>query len=1128
MRITKICVYILPVILITSSFGAILAKEIPDRYRGFDKGVSWKPVLPLKKVTFVNFDKDSYLDDYAYLAAIPTTVFYDKSGDRLVSHPLLFYQDPYPVKNDKERTLDARKGIDYFMEDWLSYCNGRLDQMVLINVDKEKVKQWPAKDIVEIKGNDPYEIAAKIALHDWSYSDSAVIAVIKNGFERKITTISGEINGTLSGRIKYYHFDIQQTNSLNPVFQEFKVPHGYKYMKAEAWWDCLILMGFISVPTGDPDVQLYYRDGKGWIECSAANNWNILTSPGREIAYSHIYKSGLWRVGMTDFPTEGSAPRKSVMGLLTLQGSLLKALKKKVVYHVNVSLYPGVDVVIPDKPDGSCKDAKFILEWDNPNVVLGFSLIGPSGENIYTEVNESAKGHLEMDIERLGDCLRGESYRITVFALDDLPSSLKFRIKYSWKRDESFEGKVKAFSSASEASILSSILNVPLLYSSEERIPKVTRDTLLKLGVKRVYLVSIGSKIRGSLLNEIKSICKVGVLTDSKEVFRWIMDLTGQNDIVFSTIDPWTYYYVGELKPAGEYKGALFIGPASYLAAHHGVPLIIVDAFPRLSSAIVWHNEFWRRFAAYRLEILPSPAEMILTGRRVLSFLREYGFEREGTENMITVADQFEIGMPWDRTFVGVAYPGRICGSPVDASYWISRDVFYPALIFMNPALSGEVELINGSVSKRSLTGLLRRPFLSTLYIVRESQEERFRYPVLCSLVSYAHRFNERASKYYGTEYQCADGLIPGETNTMNAIDQGSIEMHTGKKGAFFPDMSEDEIVPFYLKRAGYQPLFSTNFSAVTTDLNRGVILWIHLSHGSHLDGGKTLLWNPDHPLVKERNPWRAYEWLLGSTEEPDTMSMDLRGVIPLTNIRLPGLPPVGYDVLLARKPVREFLNRLIPFFDPFRVDNLYDGIVGSLFFSRLHLNFYNGTQFDDALKNLHSLGYITSICQTSNTYLHLTIIRHGSAFQVVDPWPTSWYGGVWRETIPRDLALGCTIGEAFTRGISHVGILHLTDPPQWWWDNYENVVLFGDPALRPFVPSTRFSSANHWEREDAQPLRWDGEKDLFVDGHYLFGATSYPHVRKPLDITLVIAIIAVIAMIVVTCLWIRKKRRSG
>ena len=78
--------------------------------KGFDKGPSHKPVVPLKEVTFVNFDEETLLDDYAYLASVPTAVFDD--GERLFSHPLLFYQDEYPVTEDKERSLNARQGLE--------------------------------------------------------------------------------------------------------------------------------------------------------------------------------------------------------------------------------------------------------------------------------------------------------------------------------------------------------------------------------------------------------------------------------------------------------------------------------------------------------------------------------------------------------------------------------------------------------------------------------------------------------------------------------------------------------------------------------------------------------------------------------------------------------------------------------------------------------------------------------------------------------------------------------------------------------------------------------------------------------------------------------------------------------
>ena len=111
------------------------------------------------------------------------------------------------------------------------------------------------------------------------------------------------------------------------------------------------------------------------------------------------------------------------------------------------------------------------------------------------------------------------------------------------------------------------------------------------------------------------------------------------------------------------------------------------------------------------------------------------------------------------------------------------------------------------------------------------------------------------------------------------------------------------------------------------------------------------------------------------------------------------------------------------------------------------------GYVLDDMLKNIHSCGWINTACLPAYKYMHLTMIRHGSAFQVIDPWSTSWYASFWAQSIPRDIICGDTVGEAYTKGIGHVGILYLTDPPQWWWDILNNVCYFGDPDLRMYVP---------------------------------------------------------------------------
>ena len=123
--------------------GVILPTVLSDTSKiyvdGFDRGVSWKPYIPLKRTTFIQHDQESYLDDYAYLAAIPTSVFYDKNEDRIFTNPLMFFEDTFVPEEEKERSLNTRQGIDYFMEDWMGYSKGYLDKMTLINVPKNHI-----------------------------------------------------------------------------------------------------------------------------------------------------------------------------------------------------------------------------------------------------------------------------------------------------------------------------------------------------------------------------------------------------------------------------------------------------------------------------------------------------------------------------------------------------------------------------------------------------------------------------------------------------------------------------------------------------------------------------------------------------------------------------------------------------------------------------------------------------------------------------------------------------------------------------------------------------------------------------------------------------------------------------
>ena len=172
----------------------------------------------------------------------------------------------------------------------------------------------------------------------------------------------------------------------------------------------------------------------------------------------------------------------------------------------------------------------------------------------------------------------------------------------------------------------------------------------------------------------------------------------------------------------------------------------------------------------------------------------------------------------------------------------------------MNPALDPDgIYLINGSKSViKPYIGKMRKPLGTDLVIMKPSQEEKFIYPVLHTYNVYLHNFNRDGKKHWGGVYTCANGIIPYETPSPYSIDVGV----TDKVGAYYPDISPTDVTPIYAKKAGYSNAFSTNFSAVVENLNRGVIMWTEIIHGSNGNNGSLGMWNPDSPYVHESNPW--------------------------------------------------------------------------------------------------------------------------------------------------------------------------------------------------------------------------------------------------------------------------------
>jgi hypothetical protein len=1188
-------------LMVAATIGTAVFAGGAAQYKGFEKGIPWKSFTPMKRVTLVEFDKESYVDDYAYLASIPSSVF--NNGDVLFSNPVLFFQadGTYPDE-DKNLFLNDYNSIHYFMEDWMSYCGNRLDKLTSINVDKSDFEDsWNSRNYTMISSSDPFEIACQIALNDWSYANQAVISVIEEDYEKPDNSTINSINGKISGEVAIENFKVKRSYGTAPEYERFTVEDEYKYIKADLWYSAVVINskimemipGFpsiITIPSYDPDLQLYCSYDNDWLQTASSSDMTITNGP-HEACFSYVYRPGTWRVGVTNMPTEGgdedSFTHYLLPGILKdkflISGSNLEAFfnilgKPVTEYDCKITKYPGEVITVPDNPPFGCRDATFKIDWNDDDVTLGLSILGPNGEELESVMEEDESSQ-EIHFEQLGECPEGTHYSVVVYALEDIHTPLDFTIEYSWHQNISKkEGDLIA--SACEGAVLASALNAPLLYTTPEEVPESTIEALLKLGVKDICIIDIGEYLTDKARNQLSGSFEITEhLKTYRATYSHIMNITGSNDVVFSTIDPWSYWYyttkAKEIKPAGEFQGAFYFGPATYAAAHHGTPLLLVDNHEELSSAVTWHNEYWKKNGNGYTHV--PVAQMVLTGREVYSFLRDYGFDKEGKESILSVAGQYDIAPSWTRVFAGVANPGTIIGTPVDSACWVSRNIFYPALIFENPALQGKVELTNGSKSERvqpellgpfqALIQRLKYPFGSNLNIMRASKEERYTYPILHTYGCYSHRFNERASAYWGVKYQSRDGIIPGVTKSEYEIDEGTRVKYEGLYGAFYPDISETEVVPFYCSKAGYENVFSTNFDVTIENLNSGVISWYMVLHGDSQNGGQLSWYSPTSiedttgskllqlligvPLgllpTVETNPWRGYDQLWGSTEEPDTATLNaeiglILGWLGLANpggrgvlgtlfegtifgaLFQGGIIKIGLDLVPANIPLNKW-NR----------NDYFDGLVGPYSITAMITKFHYahpGKEYNEKLENLHSMSFHADSCLIACKFLHISFIRHGSVMQELDPWPTSYWGGFAFEQTPRDLALGKTIGESYSEGRTSIGVQYLFEEDEeieWWWDSAENVVLFSDPDLRLWVPSNEWDmeEKNNWEKEDILPLSFN--KDVAFSGHMPFGATDHPNERNEMPLwqqLLIWGIVIVILVLILVIVIVKRKKK--
>ncbi|MGA1872528.1 MAG: hypothetical protein ACMUHY_02555 [Thermoplasmatota archaeon] len=1117
-----------------STVGSSAESNLPAGY----ESVSYEDMTPIDKVTLIDHDREGIEDDFAFLAAVPASVFRSEDDSRVFMNPVLFYEPPRET-SDEEKVHNTYPAVSYMMEDLMTVADGELDRMELIGFDGAPPgdigNTWKASDIKTIDGDDPFSIAADIALENWEWSDLAVLAVVNADPEELNEKYSGQVSGTTpdaaprSGSVS----GTKEPSPVDPNTHSFTIEPDYKYITSQLTWGAdWNPLSELTERGKDPDLQLYDMQ-LGMV--GASEKWNVLEGASEEID-SYIYHSGEWEFAVTYMPTENSlvhqdepdswssvpypseaTPKdreewkaeriRQVMSDRASRGLSPEApFDSQVTYTIDYTLYPGIDVQKRIDTPFYCRDAKFTLEWSDQSSDLGLILRGPEGAEIAIAAGATSGNTQVLEVPELGE----GQYQVSVVNLRG--SGTDFTVKYEFaQKKDMWEGT--SWAGAANAAVIASALNSPLLFSSKGGISDRTGDAINTLGVKKVIVVDIGSHARSGVYDDIDSLrgfirkeIEVEKLTSVDRVYAKVKDVVEYDgdrpgDVVFTTINPWTSWHVNlgrdtTQNPREEFEGALFIGPAALAAAYHGAPVFVNDIHSELSCAQAWHNEFWV-YAYHHSRAPPSVACMVLTAKNTYKVLDRYGFDKltpaneEGKhkESIITVADQFDIGSSWDRGLVGGADSGRIMGTPVDTSVWISRNGLYPKLIYANPAVDSSLDetggmRIQGSESTRGPSG--------RLIIETPEREEEVDFPVTMSWVSYQYKFNEQASEYWGCEYTTRTGITPYFDMSDSSSDPDGIDPE-GR----YPDLDSSEIIPAYIEASGYGSVYSTTFEATMENLNRGTIMWLEVMHGGHTYSGVVGWW--DERGAQEENPWRGYEEagiptgtstmiFRGATDDPDVVTMSKHVGLDIT----PGFgPPTDIGIIPER----------------------HDGVIIAIAQQGQTEYSENGLEMDKALENLHSMGFSAGSCLIANTYLHLMLVRHGSIFQVIDPWLTSWYSAFAMNMFVRDIYYGRTVGDAFERGISHVGIQYLVDG--WWWDIFENLVYYGDPDLKVYSPK------NDW------PEPTSLQKGAVIGGHSPFGADDHPNATNTGLLWDIVAFLAVAGLIGAGA-YVYYKQRKG
>ncbi|MFX0107066.1 MAG: hypothetical protein ACFE7R_02180, partial [Candidatus Hodarchaeota archaeon] len=589
--------------------------------------------IPIRRAAFVESNPDSYKDEFAYMAAIPTAVFMHE-GNQSIS-PLI-----YATGSDSENWL---------VEDWADYLepDGGITQAIGIGSLSSSVAN-SIQEVIglplypRITGTSSAQIAAELALMDWDSSEIAIFALAKDNFE-DLNTVSGSASFTFQNSQIAAHTSNPTISYTEIENLNFTPPPDAGWLEGSLDWSGSELMTHVLLdPDGVPvDYSVYSQ-------VFFERNTNYVTTRVPLHFWYPNTKSGDWTM-MVERLSPGST-----------------SANFEVKYH------PGFTQTV--NVPANAKWLNATITWDNSGTDLNLALIDPDGNLVAWAPSGSILSGLASETVEVPYPMSG-TWKILMSWMD--PSNEQNNVELTWDISSLPANLESYFESAANGAVLASLMNAPLLYVSQNSVPEVTRWAAEKLGVNVSFLVDPLNIHSQSVEDTLGNFSFVSSLESYPAVSSWIHALSGETDVVVTA-------------PQG--NGQEFFAPAALSAAFHGAPVFsLCGAHNSMTTTIestwvpylvgpeieIYITSRWttRTENGWYDERIPNRYSMMESVDDFEDFLTQRGaYNSTSSQSVVIVSPADLIKLSLDRSLQSHFQSGRIpAENPASASIMINR-----------------------------------------------------------------------------------------------------------------------------------------------------------------------------------------------------------------------------------------------------------------------------------------------------------------------------------------------------------------------------------------------------------------------------------------------------------------------